>query len=374
MTENQQTERQLLQRHTHAQSTMLTSTLLLGYSRFPVARLVFPRRIVHHNMTCPWPWRRTRSYIHFRLPPLVVPPWPVLTVCDHGQGVALPNRLSHTASSFFTRHPHSWSCAVPTHTACLPPRRARSWAPRASRCTCGFLSPPLNLDQCARGWSTAHVSKASYIEAVHELHQHLLPFACEMLLCPSQTSLFPTGSSPPSACCCGPPPGATSTESRCALPCPSPFCLFRTVLHWVNVQLNRNDSTQVFGKRLNPHRLCWCTIASVQFCFSGAGGDNALLLRPGLDQVLPVQDHAPADRLSWLSVSCTIRVSKGVQGTWMSLPFKQTPNPLPSNEKPSHSLHVLQVLYVRPRHLWAQLHGGEHDQFWWTGKSYEKFC
>ena len=116
MTENQQTERQLLQRHTHAQSTMLTPTLLLGYSRFPVARLVFPRRIVHHNTTCPWPWRGTRPKIHFRLPPLVVPPRPVLTVCDHGQGVALPNRLSHTASSFFTRHPHSWSCAVPTHT------------------------------------------------------------------------------------------------------------------------------------------------------------------------------------------------------------------------------------------------------------------
>ena len=62
----------------------------------------------------------------FRLPPLVVPPWPVFTTCDHGQGVALPDRLSHTANTFFTQRPPSWSCTVPTHTACLPPRRARS--------------------------------------------------------------------------------------------------------------------------------------------------------------------------------------------------------------------------------------------------------
>ena len=91
----------------------------------------------------------------------------------------------------------------------------------------------------------------------------------------------------------------------------------------VNVQSNRDDSTQVFGKRLNSHRLCCCTVASEQLCFGGALGDDALLLRTSLDQVLPVQDHGP------------IRVSKGVQGTWMSLPFKQTPNPWPSNEEPS---------------------------------------
>ena len=66
----------------------------------------------------------------------------------------------------------------------------------------------------------------------------------------------------------------------------------------VNVQPNRDGSTQVFGKRLNSHRLCCCTVASVQLCFCGAGGDNALLFRPSLDQVLPVQNYAPADRLS----------------------------------------------------------------------------
>ena len=45
----------------------------------------------------------------------------------------------------------------------------------------------------------------------------------------------------------------------------------------------------------------------------------------------------------------------------MGLPFKQTPNPWPSNEEPTHSLHVLQVLCVRPRHLSAQLRSGERD-------------
>ena len=56
--------------------------------------------------------------------------------------------------------------------------------------------------------------------------------------------------------------------------------------------------TQVFGKRLNSHRLYCCTVASVQLCFGGTGGLNALLPRPSLHQVLPVQDHAPADRFS----------------------------------------------------------------------------
>ena len=66
----------------------------------------------------------------------------------------------------------------------------------------------------------------------------------------------------------------------------------------VDVQPNRDGSTQVFGKRLNSHRLSGAAAASVQFCFGGAGGHNALLLRPSLDQVLPVQDHAPANRCS----------------------------------------------------------------------------
>ena len=40
------------------------------------------------------------------------------------------------------------------------------------------------------------------------------------------------------------------------------------------MQPNRDGSTQVFGKRLNSHRLCCCTVASVQFCFGDAGGHN----------------------------------------------------------------------------------------------------
>ena len=58
------------------------------------------------------------------------------------------------------------------------------------------------------------------------------------------------------------------------------------------------NSTQVFGERLNSRRLCYCTVASVQFCLGGAGGQDTLLLRPRLDQGLPVQDHASADRVS----------------------------------------------------------------------------
>ena len=48
--------------------------------------------------------------------------------------------------------------------------------------------------------------------------------------------------------------------------------------HAVDVQPNRDGSTQVFGQ-----------VASVQFCFGGAGGHNALLLLPSLDQLLPMR-------------------------------------------------------------------------------------
>ena len=80
-----------------------------------------------------------RSYTHFRLPPLVVPPWPVLAVCHHGQGVALPDRLSHTARSFFTRRPHSWSWTARIHRVSYRPA-GRELGHRTSQKTCGFLS------------------------------------------------------------------------------------------------------------------------------------------------------------------------------------------------------------------------------------------
>ena len=91
-----------------------------------------------------------------------------------------PHRLSHAASSFFTRRPHSWSRTARIHPVFFRSTR-RELERHASQFSCGFLSLLLNLGQCARGWSSAHVTKASYVEAVHELHQHLRPFACEML-------------------------------------------------------------------------------------------------------------------------------------------------------------------------------------------------
>ena len=39
----------------------------------------------------------------------------------------------------------------------------------------------------------------------------------------------------------------------------------------VNVQPNRNDYTQVFGKRLNSHRLCCCTVGRPNGDFSLCG-------------------------------------------------------------------------------------------------------
>ena len=97
---------------------MILVTLVLPCSRFPM--------VGHHNkdLACSVrvvDRRGTGSCSHFRLPPLVVPPWPVLTVCDHGQGAALPDRISHTASSFFTRRPHSWSWTARIHPVLYRP-------------------------------------------------------------------------------------------------------------------------------------------------------------------------------------------------------------------------------------------------------------
>ena len=122
-------------------------------------------------------------------------------------------------------------CCPDTHTACLPPRRARSWAPRKSV----HVWIPVTLPQ-PRPVRTRLVNCTRIQGLIHRSSSGASPssptFRLWDALCPSQTSLFPTGSSPPSACCCGPPPGPTGTESRCALPCPSPFSLLWTVLHW----------------------------------------------------------------------------------------------------------------------------------------------
>ena len=92
--------------------------------------------------------------------------------------------------------------------------------------------------------------------------------------------------------------GATSIEFQCAFALPKPVLLIidsaalESMCSRIGTTLPRS-----LAKRLNSHRLCCCTVASVQFCFGCAGGCSALLLRPGLDQVFPVQDHASADRL-----------------------------------------------------------------------------
>ena len=86
------------------------------------------------------------------------------------KGWQSPTR-SNTASSFITRRLHRvLNCPASRHGE-----------PRAGQYTCGFLSLLLNLGQCARGWPSAHVSKDSYIEAVHEPHQHLGSLARQVL-------------------------------------------------------------------------------------------------------------------------------------------------------------------------------------------------
>ena len=89
----------------------------------------------------------------------------------------------------------------------------------------------------------------------------------------------------------------TASWSRGALPCPSPFCLLWTVLHWSQCAAELERLYPGLWQTPEPPSTL-LQVASIQFCFGGAGGDNALLLRPGLDQVLPVQDHASADQLS----------------------------------------------------------------------------
>ena len=89
MTKNQQTESKQKDNYYSGTLTLnpqcLTLTPLLSRSRFPMAVLEcasqhdLSRAFVLFNVQ--------RSYIHFRLPPLIVPPWPALTVCDLGQGV-----------------------------------------------------------------------------------------------------------------------------------------------------------------------------------------------------------------------------------------------------------------------------------------------
>ena len=109
-----------------------------------------------------------------------VPRWPFPAACGHSQGVALLHRLSHAAGLF---SPFTWLETIGGRYGPLRLLRPAGCdvEKHASLYTCGFLSLPLNLGQCARVWSSAHVSNASYVEAVHEPHQHLGSFARQVL-------------------------------------------------------------------------------------------------------------------------------------------------------------------------------------------------
>ena len=137
-----------------------------------------------------------------------------------------------------------------------------------------------------RGWPFAHVSRVSGVEAVHEPHEHLRPLACEMFR--AQVRRVHLGGDLlhcefPAAHRLLEPQVLNLDVLRFVQPCSAHE---RHCCTGVDVQPNRDGSTQVFGKRLNSHRLCCCTVASVQFCFGGAGGHNALLLRSRFDQML----------------------------------------------------------------------------------------
>ena len=76
-----------------------------------------------------------------------------------------------------------------------------------------------------------------------------------------------------------------STVSSLLRTASCPFCLSWTVPHWNQCAVESGRLYPGLWQTPELHRLCCCTVASVQFCFGGAGGDTALLLRPSLDQV-----------------------------------------------------------------------------------------
>ena len=265
------------------------------------------------------------SYIHFRLPPLIVPPWPVLTVCDHGQGWHSP-WLLHTASSFITRRPHSLSWTARIHRVLYCPA-GRDGERRAAQYTCGFLSLPLNLGQCARGWPSAHLSKASYTEAVHEPHQRLVSLARQVLW--SQVRRVRLGGD---LLHCefraAHRLGATGAESRCASLCPTIFCLLWTVTHpsrcatgrlhpglWRTPEL---PSTLLLHacQRAVLHRRCWWPRRSA--------ASSKLLIR-----CLPCKIMLPLTDFLDCRSPAQFASAKAMQGVWITLSLRQAPNPRP---------------------------------------------
>ena len=86
------------------------------------------------------------------------------------------------------------------------------------------------------------------------------------------------------------------------------------------MQPNWCGSAQVFG--LKPHRFCGHAVAisTVPLQLIWRPRCIAACSRPWI-RCFQCRIHASTDRFPRLSVSCPIRVSKGVQGIWMRLPL-----------------------------------------------------
>ena len=201
---------------------MILVTLVLPRSRFPMA--------VHHNkdFTCD-----VRVVGIGKERGLILTFACLLSLCHLGlfSLYAIMAKGWHSPTSFHTQQVHS-SLVVHTHGHGQPRFTAFYTAPPGVNFSTAQVTKrvdschsPLNLGQCARSWSSAYVPKASHIEAVHKLHQHFRPFACEMLRAQVRRVCFRGDLLPPPAYCCGPPPGATSTEFFMCFALPKPVLL-----------------------------------------------------------------------------------------------------------------------------------------------------
>ena len=159
------------------------------------------------------------------MPPLVVPPWPALTVCDHGQGVALPDRLSH----IFTRRQHSWSW-TPGFTAYYT-------APQGVNLSTAQVN--IRVDSCH---SPATSARAHEVGHPHTYKPHsqkqftsfgnISGLSLVRCFVPKSEEFVSEGDLHPQLVVADRLLEPQSTGSQCALLCPSPFCSLWTVPHW----------------------------------------------------------------------------------------------------------------------------------------------
>ena len=146
----------------------------------------------------------------------------------------------------------------------------------------------------------------------------------------------------PSARCCGPPPGATSAGSQCAffaLPKPVLLIMDRAALDGVNVQPNRDGSTQVLGKRLNSSSASAVLVATMLCCFV-----QALIKCFPCKIVLPLTDFL--DCLS-PAQSTSARACNALG--WACHPNRHPTRGLPTRNRPT--LFMFFKSCVGPRHL-----------------------